>query len=166
MDNLSLVTLGLAACIIALDFFDVELNPHVENLLTNKHVKIALGVMVAVAAYYHIETAVVLAAVLYVALNRKVDTEEVSSNTEDEILAPGSSTVLMPPDDEINNVGTPGMESMPNNDDFEDLLPTQVNNVPESTGPSREELFMNAPEEQLNVDMISGFGGNDMAPSL
>lgn len=172
IDSVSLMSLIVAGGVLAIDLIKVPLPTNVTQMLSNQVFKVVVGVAVVVASYYHLPTAIILAAVLYLSLNQhsnsvsnaiKVSSTQVATKESEQ---PGSHTVLNLPPGEINNTGAPGFYSNPNLEPSEFPLPTQDNSAPVATDASDASDAGDATQNQDNIESVIAFGGNDMAPSL
>jgi len=167
-----MTALALAGGIIAADMMNVSMPDMVSSTLSNQMFQVVLGVGVVVSAYYHLPTAIVLAAVLYVALNRPSEVSQPTeqSNNDEKKEENGSHTTLSVAGKDVNNTGVPGIPSEPSMEPVENPLPTQDNSAPEQTATHVEEPVAEPADPTLvnkeNLEKVSGFGGNDMAPSL
>lgn len=160
-DQISLISLGVAGSLIAYDFMGYSMPTMVTDLLDNQTNQMVLGVLVVLASYYHLPTAIVLAALLYVALN----IEKSEEPTE-----PSRCGKVLKKTKHMENVK--GMLSDPDLEPIENPLPTQDNRAP--VVPKVEEKSKETSEEpvdptmtnQENLDELVGFGGVDLAPTL
>lgn len=158
LKNVSLVHAGIAGAILAADLLDM-VPSMVSNLLSNKIVQVVLAVGVLTASYYSVENAVVLAALLYVALN-----QEASAPAP----APAKAEAEASPVPEVNNTGVRGVESEPDMEPVANPLPTQ-DNTSTAVESVVEAPATPAPEDatlvnQEDLSKLEGFTGvNDMA---
>lgn len=172
LDNMSMASLALAGGIIAADMMDVSMPVMVSSTLSNQMFQVVLGVGVVVAAYYHLPTAIVLAAVLYVSLNQQAESVKPSSEDDEveETEQSGSHTTLSVAGVDVNNTGVPGVPSEPSMEPVENPLPTQDNSAPKETATNVVEAEGEPADPTLvnkeDLEKVSGFGGNDMAPTI
>ena len=164
LDTVSKISLFVSGCVLAIDIMDITLPNMITKHLANQMLQIVLGIGVIVSSCYHLPTAIILASVLYLALNQKKE-QKVSKKTKEK-------SVTLNSNESVNNTGVPGMPSDPDMEPVENPLPTQDNSAPEETATqvadveSQEELEDLTLVNKENLDKISGFGGNDMAPLL
>lgn len=160
LKNVSLVHAGVAGAILAADLLDM-VPSMVSNLLANKVAQVVLAVGVLASSYYSIENAVVLAALLYVALNQEASAPAPAS-------APAKAEASASPVPEVNNTGVRGVESEPEMEPVANPLPTQ-DNTSTAVESVVEAPATPAPEDATLVNKedlssLEGFTGvNDMA---
>ncbi|ADO67349.1 hypothetical protein crov315 [Cafeteria roenbergensis virus] len=169
-DNVSMSALVIAGGILAIDFLNIPLPTTVSNTLSNKMLQVVLGVSIVVAAYYHLPTAIILSAVLYVSLNLNPTNLSDQPTDTGAVLENGSHTVLDLNTDDVNNTGVPGVFSDPSLEPVDNPLPTQDNtfnnsSLKESTT-EHENKTKTDTQNVENLENISGYIGTDMAPSL
>jgi len=158
LKNVSLVHAGVAGAILAADLLDM-VPSMLSDLLANKVVQVILAVGVLASSYYSVENAVVLAALLYVALN-----QEASAPAP----APAKAEAEASPVPEVNNTGVRGVESEPDMEPVANPLPTQ-DNTSTAVESVVEAPATPAPEDATLVNKedlssLEGFTGvNDMA---
>lgn len=152
LKNISLPHTAVAVTLLALNHLDL-IPCIVTDVLRNRMVKLALAAGIVATSYNNsIENAVVLAAVLYVALN----SEEPSSDvTPDE-------PVVEEPVEEKDTTDVKGVESEPHLEPVADPLPTQDNSAPVE---SKDMPVTPEPASEPDTDqVVEGFSGlNDMA---
>lgn len=162
LKNVSLVHAGVAGAILAADLLDM-VPSMVSNLLANKVAQVVLAVGVLASSYYSVENAVVLAALLYVALN-----QEASAPAPAPAPAPAKAEASASPVPEVNNTGVRGVESEPDMEPVANPLPTQ-DNTSTAVESVVEAPATPAPEDATLVNKedlssLEGFTGvNDMA---
>lgn len=160
LKNVSLVHAGVAGAILAADLLDM-VPSMVSNLLANKVVQVVLAVGVLASSYYSVENAVVLAALLYVALNQEASAPAPAP-------AKAEAEAEASPVPEVNNTGVRGVESEPEMEPVADPLPTQ-DNTSTAVESVVEAPATPAPEDATLVNKedlssLEGFTGvNDMA---
>jgi len=156
LKNVSLVHAGVAGAILAADLLDM-VPSMLSDLLANKVVQVILAVGVLASSYYSVENAVVLAALLYVALNQEASAP-----------APAPAKAEASPVPEVNNTGVRGVESEPDMEPVANPLPTQ-DNTSTAVESVVEAPATPAPEDATLVNKedlssLEGFTGvNDMA---
>lgn len=171
LNSVSVGSLVIAGGVLSTDILGITLPKMVTDLLSNQMYQIVLGISIVVASYYHLPTAIVLASILYVALNQKSMSKDKSKSkgSNKNKLLPGSHTVLKT-HGEVNNTGVPGVLSDPSIVPVENPLPTQDNSAPKSTKTNqmKEQVTDGSTdkEDMDNLENVSGFDGNDLAPSL
>lgn len=168
LNSVSVGSLVIAGGILSTDILGITLPKMVTDLLSNQMYQIVLGISIVVASYYHLPTAIVLASILYVALNQKSMSKDKSKSkgSNKNKLLPGSHTVLKT-HGEVNNTGVPGVPSDPSIVPIENPLPTQDNSAPKSTKTNKmKERVVEESTDNESMENVSGFAGNDLAPSL
>jgi hypothetical protein len=158
LKNVSLIHAGVAGAILAADLLDM-VPSMLSDLLANKVVQVILAVGVLASSYYSVENAVVLAALLYIALNQEASTPA---------PAPAKAEAEASPVPEVNNTGVRGVESEPDMEPVANPLPTQ-DNTSTAVESVVEAPATPAPEDATLVNKedlssLEGFTGvNDMA---
>lgn len=167
LDRESMISVVAAGAIVGTDMMGM-MPAMVRDQLSGDVAKLVLGVGVVVAAYYHLPTAIVLASLLYVALNPTEQTKpEPVQEVEDEETKQDDS--MLKPLEGANETGVPGVASMDMADG--EVLPTQDNSAPKETATEEkvEEVREGVDPTMLNnedLTNVGGIGGNDMAPAL
>ena len=162
LKNVSLVHASVAGAILAADLLDM-VPSMLSDLLANKVAQVVLAVGVLASSYYSVENAVVLAALLYVALN-----QEASAPAPAPAPAPAKAEASASPVPEVNNTGVRGVESEPDMEPVANPLPTQ-DNTSTAVESVVEAPATPAPEDATLVNKedlssLEGFTGvNDMA---
>ena len=166
IDRVSMIAIVTAAAVIGVDMMNM-MPSVVSSAISGQVAQVVLGVGVVVASYYHLPTAIVLAAVLYVSLNQTEEPVAVVVE-EDKEKTKQDDSMLMPLE-EANNTGVPGVASMDMAGD--NVLPTQDNSAPEETATEEvvQEVREGVDPTMVNAEDLSnvgGFGGVDMADAL